>query len=105
MITYVSLSLDKKYISIDVDTIPILKIHLKGDVIMSRSDNKIEYTFTETKCRIILIKDVIYSTGNCIIGNMEIHSDNISFVDRYEDYPPDSTIESLLSNVIDLYKQ
>ena len=105
MITYVSLSLDKKYISIDVDTIPILKIHLDGDVIMSTSDNRIEYRFTETKCRIILIKDVTYSTDDCIIGQMEIHSDNMSFVDRYEDYTTDSTIESLLSNIIDLYKQ
>ena len=110
MITYIRLSSDKKYLSIDVDTIPMLKIHLKGDVIMSGCENKIEYIITETKCRIILVKDIAYSTNNCTIGQMEIHSDGMSFIDRYEDYAEDegddiNTQTGLLARAIDLYKQ
>ena len=110
MITYIRLSSDKKYLSIDVDTIPMLKIHLKGDVIMSASDNKIEYIITDTNCRIILITDNMYSTGNCTIGQMEIHSDGMSFIDTYEDYAEDegdviNTQTGLLARAINLYKQ
>ena len=110
MITYIRLSEDKKYLSIDVDTESALKIHLKGDVIMSISDNKIEYIITETKCKIILIKDIMYSTGNRTIGQMEIHSDGMSFIDRYEDYAEDGgsvidTMAGLLTRAINLYKQ
>ena len=104
MITYISLSSDKKYLSIDVDTESKLKIHLDGDVIMSTYENKIEYTITKTKCRIILIKDTTYSTDDCIIGQMEIHSDSMLFTDRYEDSESETT-EGMLSNAIDLYKQ
>ena len=102
MITYISLSSDKKYLSIDVNTESVLKIRVKGDVIMSKYDNKIEYIIPETKCRIILIKDVTYSTDDCTIGQIEIHSDGMTFIDRYED-DSDSTTEGLLSNAIDLY--
>jgi hypothetical protein len=104
MITYISLSSDKKYLSIDIDTESKLKIHLEGDVIMKKYDNKTEYIITETKCRIILIQDLIYSTEDCIIGDMEIHSDGMTFIDRYED-GSDCSMESLLSEAIDLYKQ
>jgi len=104
MITYISLSPDKKYLCIDVNTEQSLKINLKGDVIMSTYDNKIEYRITETKCKIILIKDVTYSTDDLIIGQMEIHSDSMLFIDRYEDCESNTT-ESMLSNAIDLYKQ
>jgi hypothetical protein len=104
MITYISLSSDKKYLSIDVNTESALRIQLKGDVIMSTYDNKIEYIITETKCRIIFTKDVTYSTDDCIIGQMEIHSDGITFIDRYED-DPNCTIEGLLSKAIDLYNK
>jgi hypothetical protein len=111
MITYISLSSDKKYLSIDVDTVTILKIHLKGDVIMTTSGNKIEYTVTDTNCRIILTQDQFCTnTDRCIQGNIEIHSDSISYIDNIEDYPEDdndviSTIAGLLARAIDLYKQ
>ena len=104
MITYISLSSDKKYLCIDVNTENCLKIHLDGDVIMSTHDNKTEYKITETKCRIVLIKDTTYSTNDLIIGQMEIHSDSMSFTDRYED-SESCTTEGMLSNAIDLYKQ
>ena len=104
MITYISLSSDKKYISIDVSTESVLKIYLEGDVIMSTYENKIEYIITETKCRIIFIKDITYSTDDCIIGKMEIHSNGMTFIDRYED-EPGCTIEGLFSKAIDLYNK
>jgi hypothetical protein len=109
MITYIRISPDKKYLSIDVDTEPTLKIHLKGDVIMSKSDNRIEYIITETNCRILLIRHPL-STSICTIGQMEIHSDSMSFIDRYEDDAEDegddiNTQTSLLARAIELYKQ
>jgi len=105
MITYISLSSDKKYISIDVNTESVLKIYLEGDVIMSTYDNKIEYIITETKCRIIFIKDITYSTDDCIIGQMEIHSNGMTFIDRYEDVSGSTTTEGLFSKAIDLYNK
>jgi hypothetical protein len=109
MITYISLSSDKKYLSIDVDTITILKIHLKGDVIMSTSDDRIEYIVTDTNCRIILTRDKIHA-GQCTQGNIEIHSDSMSYIDNTEDHAEDdgdviNTIAGLLARAIDLYKQ
>ena len=109
MITYIRLSSDKKYLSIDVDTETALKIHLKGDVIMSASDNKIEYIITDTNCRILLIRHPL-STSNCIIGRMEIHSDSMSFIDEYNDDAEDegdviNTQTGLLARAINLYKQ
>jgi len=104
MITYISLSSDKKYLSIDINTESTLKIYLNGDVIIKKYDNKIEYLITETKCKIILIQDTTYSTANCIIGQLEIQSDTISYIDRYED-DASSTTEDMLSNAIELYKQ
>jgi len=104
MITYIKLSSDNKYLSIDIDVESKLKIQLKGDVIMKKYDNKTEYIITETKCRIIFTKDITYSTDDCIIGDMEIHSDGMTFIDRYED-GPDCSMEGLFSKAIDLYKQ
>jgi hypothetical protein len=103
MITYISLSSDKKYLNIDVNVEPALKIHLEGDVIISTYDNKIEYRITGTNCRIILTKDIAYSTNECTIGQMEIHSDSISYIDRYEDYDAPNATEAMLSDAIDKY--
>ena len=105
MITYISLSSDKKYLSIDIDTESKLKIHLKGDMIMKKYDNKTEYIITETKCRIIFIQDITYSTDDCIIGQMEIHSNGMTFIDRYEDVSGSTTTEGLFSKAIDLYNK
>jgi hypothetical protein len=104
MITYINLSSDKKYLSIDINTESALIIQLRGDVIMKKYDNKTEYIITETKCRIIFTKDITYSTDDCIIGEMEIHSDSMTFIDRYEDNP-DCTMEGLFSKAIDLYNK
>lgn len=102
MITYISLSSDNKYLSIDINTESALRIQLKGDVIIKKYDNKTEYIITETKCRIIFTKDITYSTDDCIIGEIEIQSDGMTFFDRYED-GPDCTMEGLFSKAIDLY--
>lgn len=103
MITYISLSSDKKYLIIDVNTESALKIQLEGDVTVLTSDNKIEYIITETKCRLILIQDE-FSTSECTTGQMVIYSENMSYIDRYEDYGPDTT-GVMLAKAIDLYKQ
>jgi hypothetical protein len=103
MITYISLSSDKKYINIDVNVEPAIKIHLKDDVIISKHDNKIEYRITGTNCRIILIKDIAYSTNECTIGQMEIHSDSMIYIDRYEDYDDPNATETMLSVAIETY--
>jgi hypothetical protein len=107
MITYITLSSDKKYLNIDVDTVTALKIQLEGDVIISKYDNKIEYRITGTNCKIIIVKDIAYSNNYCVIGQVEIHSDSISFIDRYEDYAEyeGADINTLLTKAIDLYKQ
>ena len=87
-----------------------LKIQLEGDVLISTYDNKIEYRITGTNCRIILVKDIAYSTNDYIIGQMEIHSNGMSFIDRYEDDVGGeggdiNTQAGLLARAIDLYKQ
>jgi hypothetical protein len=107
MITYIRLSADKNYLIIDVNTESALTIQLEGDVVISTYDNKIEYRFTETKCRIVLIQDSL-STSNHTFGRMEIYSDSMSYCDSYENEPDDdvlNTMEGILSKAIDLYKQ
>ena len=107
MITYVHLSSDKTTLIIDVNTESALTIQLEGDVIMSTYDNKIEYRFTETKYRIVLIQDSL-STSNHTFGRIEIYSDSMSYCDSYENEPDDdvlNTMEGILSKAIDLYKQ
>jgi hypothetical protein len=107
MITYVRLSSDKTYLIIDVNTESALTIQLRGDVIMSTYDDKIEYRFTETKYRIVLIQDSL-STINNTFGRMEIHSDSMSYCDSYADEVYDNVLinmEDMLSKAINLYKQ
>ena len=64
---------------------------------MNKKWNSICFTFE-------LIKDTTYSTNDLIIGQMEIHSDSMSFTDRYED-SESCTTEGMLSKAFDLYKQ